>query len=79
MGEVMKTLVTIATIMLFLIASYIAIMSYRDRSFRRFVKEGDPIKFFIGEESFYGHVKLLGRRYIHIKTLNSLPKFHTRG
>ncbi len=67
--------VTLISVIFFLIASYVAIMTQHDKNFRRFVKADDPIKFCIGKESFYGTVTKIGRKYIHIKTdrLNRKP------
>ncbi len=65
----MKIIATIFSIVIFLAAAYVALMTQHDKNFRRFVKADDPIKFYIGEDSFYGTVTKIGRKYIHIKTL----------
>lgn len=71
----MNTFITITSIILFLIAAYVAIMLQHDKQFRRFVKVDDPIKFKYNGKTHFGRVKLVGRRYLHLQTerLNGKP------
>lgn len=65
---------TLIFIGLFAAASWWGIVNQKYRNFKRYLKEDDPIRFYIGEEKHTGTVKLIGRKYIHINHMGTVKK-----
>ena len=72
----MKALIIILAIAVILVSIW-QIREWRYRQFWKFVKIGDPVKFYIGEEKFYGKLHFINNNnYSIIEHDNNLALIH---
>ena len=72
----MKALIIILAIAVILVSIW-QVREWQYRKFWRFVKIGDPVKFYIGEEKFYGKYQgVNNENYSIIEHDNSLALIH---
>ena len=53
------------------IVAWFVMGSQQYKNFERYLKPGDPVRYYIGEEKYVGRVKAIGIRQITIETLTS--------
>jgi len=62
----METLITLASISGIIIVGYFSMMHERIKNFKRFLRVGDPVNFYIGEERHIGVVKEVNGKVVVI-------------